>query len=200
MPSKCSFPAITGVALRQPAHDSVAGDLGDDRGRGDREAQRVALDDCLHRARQSRGDIAVDQRDVGAQPQRRHRPRHRRKARPQNIDPINLAPARRPDADADRPAPGTSGQGAVAAFPQIAAQYLRIIEHAAQFAAEAPAVDDDRGGDHRAGQRSPPGLVNAANDPRAAALDGEIRHCLLAAFRWPLVPLRHRGGKRVAME
>ena len=73
------------------------------------------------------------------------------------------------------------------ALAQIAAQDLRIIEHPAQFAAEAPAIDDDRGGNDRAGQRSAPSFVDAANDPRTAALDGdwqEVERALEKAGQW----------------
>src|SRR5438034_1386965 len=91
-------------------------------------------------------------------------------------------------------------QRAITALAQLAAQHLRIIERAAQLAAKAPAIDDDRRGDDRPRQRSPPRLVDAADDPRAAALDGEIRHGLLAASPGPLVPLPCRGGNADLVE
>jgi hypothetical protein len=46
--SDIGLPAIAGIARRQTAHDPIARDLGDDRGRGDREAERVAFDNRLH--------------------------------------------------------------------------------------------------------------------------------------------------------
>ena len=52
----------------QRAHQPVAGDLGDDRGGGDRQAERIAADDATHPAGQGRGALAVDQRELAGKP------------------------------------------------------------------------------------------------------------------------------------
>src|ERR1700730_14643174 len=59
-------PSIARIAWCEAAHDSVAGHLGNDGSGGDREAEGVSVDDRLHRAIDRRGDVAVDQCDVGA--------------------------------------------------------------------------------------------------------------------------------------
>ncbi len=157
-------------------HDSVAGDLGDDRGGGDREAQRVALDDRLDRAWQGRRDVAVDQRDVGHDPERGDGAAHRQQAGAQDVDAVDLAGAGSADANSDRADFDAGEECAVTGFACLAAQHLRIVEIAAQHAAEAAPVEDHRGGDDRPGERSAPRLVDAAHQPGAAALDREIRH------------------------
>ena len=67
-----ALPTVAGVLLRQIHHDPVARHLGDDRGRRDGQAQRIALDDRLRGDGQAtRNQIAVDQHMVGAGGHRR---------------------------------------------------------------------------------------------------------------------------------
>ena len=51
---------------------------------------------------------AVDQRGVGSDGERLDGPRHRQQRGAQNIEPIDLARARRSDADPGRAAPGAA--------------------------------------------------------------------------------------------
>src|SRR5260370_33396771 len=59
-------PPIDRITRGEPAHDAVAGDLGDDGSSGDREAESVSVDDGLHRAIARRRDGAVAPRESGA--------------------------------------------------------------------------------------------------------------------------------------
>src|SRR5258708_238804 len=94
-------------------------------------------------------DIAVDQGDVGGQAQRGNGAGHRAQTGAQDVDPVDLADAGGAHADF-----GAGEQRAAADLARLAGQYLRIVELAAQQAAEAAAVEDHRGGDHRPGERA----------------------------------------------
>ncbi len=170
------LPAVPRIARRQIAHDPVAGHLGDDRGRGDRKAQRVTLDDGLHRAADGRRDGPVDQRDIGADPEPGDRARHRQQGRAQDVDAVDLARARRADPDARAAAVDAAPQNPPARLALLRRQCFRVVEAVAQRLGQPPRVEDHRGGDHRPGERPPPGLVDAAHEPLAAPLDREIRH------------------------
>jgi len=70
-----------------------------------------------------------------------------------------------------------------------------IVELAAQQAAEAAAVEDHRAADHRPGERTAPASSTPQNQPRAAALDREIRHRIALP---PRCATRGAGGKAPA--
>ena len=88
------------------------------------------------------------------------------------------------------PASDAPPQGAVACFAFLDAQHLRIVEPVAQRFREAAEIENHSRCDHRPGKRPAPGLVDAADQPRAAPLDPEIRH--------PNSPrgLCHKGANR----
>ena len=100
--------------------------------------------------------------------------------------------ARRADADTGGAAIDAPPQRAVAGLALLDAQHLRIVEPVAQRFREAARIENHRSGDHRPGERPAPGLVDAADQPRAAPLDLEIRH--------PSPPggLCHKGAGRAS--
>jgi hypothetical protein len=184
------FPTVDRVARRESAHDPVAGHLGDDRGRGDREAEGIALDDGLHGTGQRRGDAAVDKGDIRRHPEQRHRPRHRQQGGAQNIDAVNFDDARRGHPDTRGSAIDAALQRPEAHLALLDAQRFRIVQPGAQRLREAASVEDHGSCDYRPGERATPGFVDPADQPRAALLDPEIRH--------PFSPggLCHKGAGR----
>ena len=169
-------PSIARIARRKAAHDAIASHLGDDGSGGDREAEGVSVDDCLHGAIDRRGDVAVDERDVRADAEDGDGARHRQQGGAQDVDAVDFGHTRRTDPDMRGPATGASPQRTVAGLAFIDAQQLRIVEPVAQRFREAAGIENHSRGDHRPGKRPAPGLVNAADQPRAAPFDLEIRH------------------------
>ena len=184
------LPAISWVAQCQAAHDAVARYFGDDGGGSDREAERIAFDDGLDCAGDGRGDAAVDERHIGADPEHVHSTRHRQQARAQDIDAVDFVHARRTDPDPRGSALDAPPERAVAGLALLPGQHLRIVELVAEHFREAAGVEDHRSRDHRPGKRPPPGLVDAAHQPLAPVFKREIRHAPL------LVPCGKRFGKR----
>ena len=170
------LPAITTIALGERAHDPVARDLGDDRGRRDREAESVALYDRLHRAGEGRRHVAVDECHVRADSEPANGPRHRQKRRAQNVDAVDLAHARRADADMRDATTDAAPERSPAGIALLGGQNLRVIEFVAQGSGEAPRIEDYRGSHDRPCQRATPYLVDAANNSRRAPFEREIRH------------------------
>ena len=185
-------PSIARIARREAAHDAVAGHLGDDGSSGDREAESISVDDRLHGAIDRRGDVAVDQCDIGAHAEDSDGARHCQQGGAQDVDAVDFGHTRRADPDMRGPASGASPQCAVAGLAFLDAQHLRIVEPVAQGFREAAGIENHRRGDHRPGKRPAPGLVDAADQPRAAPFDLEIRHRPLPRR---LVPQRVSAGQ-----
>ena len=126
------------------------------------------------RAGQRRRDVAVDQRDVGRDPRAPRRRAHiaMRLARRMLMRSISRTLA------APTPIARAARQAHARQIPRArrGVSSFESSSRGAELAAEAAAVDDHRGGHHRAGQRPAPGLVDAADDALAASLDREIRH------------------------
>jgi hypothetical protein len=120
--------------------------------------------------------LAVDQCDVGAHAENGDGACHRQKRGAQNVDTVDFGHTRRTDPDMRGPASDAPPQCAVAGLAFLDAQHLRIVEAVAQGFREAAVIENHRRGDHRPGKRPAPGLVNAADQPRAAPFDLEIRH------------------------
>lgn len=59
--------AIFGKTRAKVAHNRVAGDLGDDTGGGNAEAEAIAIDNCSLRERKRENGKTVDQDVVGPQ-------------------------------------------------------------------------------------------------------------------------------------
>ena len=176
--SNVCLPAVAGVARRQAAHDAVTGYLGDDGGGSDREAERVAFDDGLHYGGDGRGDAAVDEYDIGADPEHVDGACHRQQRRAQDVDAVDFVRARRADPDPRGSAIDALPERAVAGLALFAGQHLRIIELVAEHFRETAGVKNHGSRDHRPGERPPPCLIDAAHQALAPAFEREIRHFL----------------------
>jgi len=86
-------PPIAWVARRQGSHNAIASHLGDDGRGGDREAEGIACDDRFHSAIEFGGDVAVDERYVGANTKAGHSSRHRQQGRTKDVDPVDFGDA-----------------------------------------------------------------------------------------------------------
>jgi len=73
----------------------------------------------------------------------------------------------------------------------------QYVEAVAQRFRKAAVIENHRRGDHRPGKRPAPGLVNAADQPRAAPFDLEIRHRPLPPGRCAIKGLRR--ARRVGL-
>src|SRR5271169_5876411 len=170
------LPAISPIAPGERAHDAIARDLGDDRGRRDRKAEPISLHDGLHGTGERRRDVAVYEGHVGVNPEGGDRPRHRQQRSAQDIDAVDFTRARRTKADMRDAAPDASPDCPPARLALLGGQHLRIVEPLVQGPGEATRVEDYGGGHDRPSERPAPGLVDAADDPRRAPLNREIRH------------------------
>jgi hypothetical protein len=149
--------AVVGIGAADSRHQAVAGDLGDDRGRGDRHRQAVAADDRLGRAGQAgRQHVAVDQDVVGAERQAGHGAAHAPQRGAEDVHPVDPGAAR--DHDRDQPLLEDEGEEAFAVGRR---QALRIVE-----ALRHPAREENGRHHHRAGERPAAGLVDPGNQPR----------------------------------
>src|SRR6185312_7063519 len=97
---------------------------------------------------------------------------HRDEGRLQDVDALDLAHARRADADFNRALPDHQREF----IALLEAELFRIVELVAQPARDPPAVEDHGGRNHRPGERAAPRFVDAADDAVAAALQYEIGH------------------------
>jgi len=174
--SDVGLPTVAGVAGCEPAHDPVARHLGDDRSGGDREAERIAFDDGLHLAIDRRSDAAVNECDIGVDPEHGHGARHRQQRRAQDVDAVYFVHARRADPDASGAASGATSQRPIAVLALFDGEYLRIVEPIAQRLGEAAGIENYRGRDDRSGERPAPGLIDAAHQSFASPFERKIRH------------------------
>jgi hypothetical protein len=174
--SDVGFPAIAGVARCQTTHDPIARHFGHNGSGSDREAQPVAFDHGLHRAGESWGGIAVDQRDIGEDPEHGHGARHRPKRRAQNIDAVDFVRTGRADANPGSTAISAASQRPIAGLALLDRQELRIVEPITQRFREAAGVENHGGRNDGSGERSPPGLINTGHYSLAPAFEREIRH------------------------
>ena len=91
--------AIFGKACAEVAHNRVACDFGNDTGRGNAEAEAIAIDDgCLGKGKRKNGK-AIDEHVVGLEAERLDGRAHRLVGGAEDIDRVNL---KRID-DSDRP-------------------------------------------------------------------------------------------------
>gem|GEM_PF-6658163 len=144
----------------QAAHQAVARDLGNDRGRGDREHQRVAADHRAALAIDIDAVDAVDEHEPGQYGKRLDGARQRPERRAADI--VGLDARRRRDRDRDL---GGRADFLVKDRARLGVQLLGIV----QAPGDAPGIENDRRGNHRTGQRPPARLV-AARDRENALL------------------------------
>ena len=155
--------AVAGMRRAEPHHQPVARDLGDDRGGGNRQHQRVAGDDRLAVAAGVDPVAAVDEHQLGPHRQRPHRARQRPERGLQDIVAV----------DARGRAEGNRDLGGGANPPvELLALRRRQLLGIVEPARDALGVEHDGGGDHRAGQRPAPRLVAAGNRPQPAVERG----------------------------
>ncbi len=90
--------AVLGVNFIQPGHHSVAGDLGDDGGCGDRQAGGIAAHNCLARAMQAGRRVRSVHQHIG-RPERQamQRAAHGGERRLPYVDAVNLFSGRKAD-------------------------------------------------------------------------------------------------------
>jgi hypothetical protein len=166
------LPSIAGIRPRMLGHHPVAGDLGDDRGRGDRAALGVPVDDGFRRALPARAGVSVDEHPGGLLAERFDGPGHRQHPRPVDVDRIDLFDA----GNADSP-PGRLHDAGVERLPFLDRQVLRIVDSVRKLVA----VQNYRAGDHRPGERGAAGLIHSCKRLGEFQLDLEAtaaRHCL----------------------
>ncbi len=148
-----------------------------------------------HGAGERRRDVAVDERDVRADPERRDRARHRQQRRAQDVDACRSR--------AHSPHRRRYGRRRARRSARAPASRPRARRRLSTFESSSRSrstrgkrllIEHHRGGDDRTGERPAPGLVDAADDPRTAPLDREIRHrpSVAAAFAMR----RARPGKQ----
>ena len=150
---------VARAILRQLAHQAVARDLGDDRGRRDRHHQPVAADHGVAVASRIEPVAAVDEHMLRHFRQRMHRARQRPQRGAQDI--VAIDPRRRGEGDRKR------GGGADFLEQFLAAlrrQPLGIVD----AFRNSLGVEHDGRRHHRTRQRTAPGLVAAGHRPDAA--------------------------------
>ena len=174
--------AVAGMGQPEPRHQPVAGDLGDDRGRRDRGDEPVAADHRLAIAGNRDAIAAVDEDQARPGRQRAHRARQRPQRSLANV--VAIDPGRRRERHRDL---GAGADLPIELLARFRGELLGIVEPARN----ARRIEDDRGGDDRPGERSPPRLV-AARDRRDAAVDGAA----LPAERRTDISFRQRQARR----
>ena len=145
-----------------------------------------------------RGDAAVDERDIGADPEHVHGARHRQQRRAQDVDAVDFVHAGRADPDPRGSAIDAPPERAVAGLALFAGQHLRIVELVAEHLRETAGVENHGSRDYWSGERSPPGLVDAAHQPLAPAFKREIRHVSRACATRRAVRQARGGGVALA--
>lgn len=154
--------SVSRIVQIQFAHQAVAGNLGNDRGGGDRKAEGIPLFDGLLGDGGFNGADAVDQQEIGNGGKLRDRLQHGLPCGLQDIDPVDhLGPD---DADADRR--GLLHDQVEQAFPCLRGQLFGVVN-----LGQAQSLRQDDGSRyHRAGQGAAAGLVDTGNRPVSTAL------------------------------
>jgi DNA invertase Pin-like site-specific DNA recombinase len=164
------------VQLIRVAHVAVARDLRDDRGRRDRGARGVAVDDCALRTLELRHGEAVHQADHLAPQLTRDGP-HRvaqgcevRLVQPAGVDPADAA---RDDDDAG----GAAQHQRVELLARETCVLLGVVQRLQRTQVadrQRVVVEQDARGDERPGERATPRLVSAGDEANAeATVEGE---------------------------
>jgi len=159
--------AILRILCVERGHETVAGDFGDDAGRGDAEAECVAGHQCgVRDGKPSHGE-AVDQRMVGFAGQGRHGAGHGEMRGPEDIEAVDLRDVRLADAPMDVGADGEHGMEMLAFF---GGQFFRVI----QAFERAVIRQDDSGGDHGTGERTASGFIDPGDQKNPASAQGTL--------------------------
>jgi hypothetical protein len=170
--------AVAGMRGAEARHQPVARDLGDDRRRRDRGDQPVAADHRLAVAAAVDAVAAVDEHEARPDRQRRHRARQRPQRGAQDVVAVDARRRRHRHRDL-----GARADALVQHFAPLSRQLFGIVEPTRHVVR----IEDDGGGNDRAGERPPARFVTAGNRPHAAlerrALAAERRARLFLAKR-----------------
>ena len=154
--------AVAGMREAEPRHQPVARDLGDDRGRRDRGHQRVARrSPPRNRSRSRCGRCRRRTRAAASTGSALHRARQRPQRGAQDVVAVDA----RGRAERDRDL-RAGADLLVELLALLGVELLGIVEPAR----DALGIENDGGGDHRAGERSPARLVAAGDRPDPLAL------------------------------
>ena len=165
--------AVARAILCQRAHQTVTRDLGDDRGRRDREHQTVAADHGIAVAWRIELVAAIDEHMFRQFRQRMNRTRQRPQRGAQDI--VAIDSRRRGIGDGERRGRADLLEQFLAALGR---QPLGIVD----TLRDSPGIEHDRGRHHRTCQRAASGLVAAGDRPdppldqRALAAKARRRH------------------------
>lgn len=156
---------VSKIVLGIPAvildHQSIARHLGNDRGRRDGTRQSIAFDDGTLRNRKSGNCHGIQEKEIRRERQGLYSTPHRQPGRFEDIQTVDLSPARRSNADAHGPTNDFGEQANPLRFVDL----LGIVQ-SNQITA---AWQYDRSRDNGAGERPTSGLIETSNAPVPAA-------------------------------
>ena len=153
--------AVLRIAPVELDHHPVALHLGDDRGAGDRVAEAVAAHQRDAGEAEAGEPHGVHHRAVGRRAETRQRLAHGEAGGFEDVDLVDDVGGHRGDGDGDRVRADRRGR----ALALRSGEALAVV-HAGH---QAAAVEDHRGGDHRAGERAAAHLVDPGDQAVAAA-------------------------------
>ncbi len=148
--------AILRKARAEVAHNRVARDFGNHAGRGNAQAEAIAIDNCGLRQRKGENGQTVDEHMVGAEAQGFEGDAHRFVRRSKDIDRIDL---NRID-NSDRPRDcAVADQFVINLFASLGEKLLGVVQPA------MPELfgENDRGRYDGTGERTPARLINAGD-------------------------------------
>ena len=159
--------AILRILCVERGHETVAGDFGDDAGRGDAEAECVAGHQCSVRDRQTAHWEAIDQRVVGFPRQGLDGAGHGEMRGAEDIEAVDLRDVRLADAPMDVGADGEHGMEMLAFLGGL---FFRVI----QALDRAVIRQDDSGRDYGAGERTASGFIDPGDQKNPASAQGTL--------------------------
>ena len=148
--------AIFGKARAEVAHNRVARDFGNHAGRGNAQAEAIAIDNCGLRKRKGENGQAVDEHMVGAESQGFEGDAHRFVRRAQDIDRVDLNGIDNSDRPRDR---AVADQFVIDLFTPLGKKLLGVVQPA------MPKLfgENDRSRYDGTGQRAATRFVNAGD-------------------------------------
>lgn len=163
---------VAGKAILRKAgvefeHDAVAGDLGDDAGGGDAEAEGVTADNGGVGHGQTGDGQTVHQGVAGRPAERVQGTGHRQVCGAEDVEAVDFV---RPGGG-DRPADiRVGGEGGVQAFAAARCEFLGVVE-----SGQGDVVGkDDGGGDDGSGEGPASGFINAGDKKNPAGVQGTL--------------------------
>jgi hypothetical protein len=157
--------AIFGKARAEVAHNRVARDLGNHTGRGNCQAEAIAIDDGRLGKWKRKNRKAIDEDMIGLEAQGFKGDAHRLVRRAQDIDRVDLNRIDNSDRPRDR---AVADQFVIDFFAPLGEKLLGVVQPAmSKFFGK-----NDGGGYDRTGQRAPARFINAGDrrDTKCAQL------------------------------